>query len=185
MKFIPLAIPNVFLIEPYFCEDERGYIFESFKQNLFEAALCREVTFTQENQCHSKKGVVRGLHYQLSPHAQGKLVRVIQGKIFDVAVDILPTSPTFGQWVGEILSDINQKQMWIPEGFAHGYLTLSENSKVIYKMTQSYNPLHERSLLWNDNDVAIEWPNINDILVSSKDRKGITLSEVAIHYIYD
>jgi len=185
MKFLPLAIPNVFLIESHLHEDERGYIFESFKQNLFEAALHREVNFTQENQSHSKKGVVRGLHYQLPPFSQCKLVRVIQGEIFDVAVDVLPTSPTFGQWVGEILSDTNQKQMWIPEGFAHGYLTLSENSKVIYKMTQTYSPLHERSLLWNDSEVAIEWPNINDIFVSSKDRKGITLKEVASHYIYD
>ena len=185
MKFLPLAIPNVFLVEPHLHEDERGYVFESFKQNLFEAALNREVNFIQENQSHSKKSVLRGLHYQLSPFAQGKLVRVTQGKIFDVAVDILPTSPTFGQWVGEILSDTNQKQIWIPEGFAHGYLTLSENSNVIYKATQIYNPLYERSLLWSDSEVAIKWPYINNILASSKDRNGITLKEVANHYIYD
>lgn len=171
MKAIPTALPEVVLIEPDVFGDDRGFFFESFNQKKFEMAIGRKVEFVQDNHSKSVKGVLRGLHYQLPPHAQGKLVRVVQGEVFDVAVDIRKSSPTFGQWVGDTLSAGNKKQLWIPEGFAHGFLTLSETAEFLYKTTNFYNKQSESSIRWNDPSLAISWPfnDKEEILVSSKD----------------
>ena len=150
MKVTDTKIPDVKIIEPTVFEDERGFFFESFNHKKFEAAIGRKVTFVQDNHSKSRKGVLRGLHYQLPPHAQGKLVRVVQGEVFDVAVDIRKSSPTFGHWVAETLSAENKKQLWIPEGFAHGFLTLSETAEFLYKTTDYYAPVFEKSIHWND-----------------------------------
>lgn len=139
-------------------EDKRGFFFESFNHKKFEEAIGYEVTFVQDNHSKSKKGVLRGLHYQLPSHAQGKLVRVVQGEVFDVAVDIRKSSPTFGRWVGEMLSEENKKQLWIPEGFVHGFLTLSETAECLYKTTNYYAPNSEHSIHWNDQLPVIDWP---------------------------
>jgi len=139
MQVIQLAIPDVLLLAPRVFEDERGFFYESFNQQVFEAALGKQIHFVQDNHSKSRKGVLRGLHYQ-DPHAQGKLVRVIQGEVFDVAVDIRKNSATYGKWVGEILSADNKKQLWIPEGFAHGFLVLSETAEFLYKTTDYYHP---------------------------------------------
>lgn len=157
MQFTPLAIRDVVLIEPKVFGDERGFFYESFNQRLFNEAVGREVDFVQDNHSKSTKGVLRGLHFQLPPHAQGKLVRCTRGTVFDVAVDMRKSSPTFGQWVGEILSEENKKQLWIPEGFAHGFVTLSETAEFLYKTTNYYAPQAEGSVMWNDPDLAINW----------------------------
>jgi dTDP-4-dehydrorhamnose 3,5-epimerase len=172
MKVTETAIPDVKLIEPNVYEDERGFFFESFNQKQFEEAIGRPVQFVQDNHSRSSKGVLRGLHYQLPPKAQGKLVRVVTGRVFDVAVDIRRYSPTFGKWVGEILSAEDKKQLWIPEGFAHGFITLSETADFLYKTTNYYDNGCERCISWNDPTIAIEWPNAGDATVSLKDRKG-------------
>lgn len=170
MKVIPTSIPEVMIIEPSVFGDDRGFFFESFNQQKFEESVGTKVQFVQDNHSKSVKGVLRGLHYQLSPHAQGKLVRVIQGEVFDVAVDIRKDSMTFGQWVGEILTAENKKQLWIPEGFAHGFLTLSDTAEFLYKTTSFYNKNSERSIIWNDNSLGIEWPVIDVApVLSSKD----------------
>lgn len=158
MKITPLAIPDILLIEPKVFGDERGFFFESFNADAFNAAVGHTVTFVQDNHSKSVKNVLRGLHYQLAPKAQGKLVRVTQGEVFDVAVDIRPSSPTFGKWVGEVLSAENKKQVWIPEGFAHGFLTLSDTAEFLYKTTNFYAPELERSIIWNDSNIGIHWP---------------------------
>lgn len=168
-----LAIPDVLLFEPTVFFDERGFFFESFNHRVFEEALSRPVTFVQDNQSKSIKNVLRGLHYQVSPKAQGKIVRVLVGEVFDVAVDIRPESSTFGQWVGEILSANNRKQLWIPEGFAHGFVTLSETAEVLYKTTAYYSPEHERCIRWDDPTIGIKWPLTTDPIVSQKDQKGL------------
>jgi dTDP-4-dehydrorhamnose 3,5-epimerase len=168
MKVTPLSIPDVLLIEPQVFGDDRGFFFESFNQGRFEKAVGKKINFVQDNHSKSVKGVLRGLHYQLTPKAQGKLVRVIQGEVFDVAVDIRKSSPTFGKWVGEILSADNKKQMWIPEGFAHGFLTLSDTAEILYKATDFYSQKHECSLMWNDKFVSITWPTQN-VILSLKD----------------
>ena len=168
MKVTPLSIPDVLIVEPEVFGDERGFFFESFNQNQFEKAIGRKINFVQDNHSKSVKGVLRGLHYQLEPKAQGKLVRVIQGEVFDVAVDLRQSSPTFGKWVGEIISSDNKKQMWIPEGFAHGFLTLSDTAEFLYKTTDFYSMDHEEAIRWNDNTISIEWPTDNPSL-SSKD----------------
>ena len=147
MKFTPLAIPDVLVFEPEVFEDQRGFFFESFNQFSFEEAIGKKVTFVQDNHSKSAKGVLRGLHYQLPPKGQGKLIRVIQGQIYDVAVDLRKASPTFGQWIGEMLSAANKKQIWIPEGFAHGFITLSDDSQILYKATDFYSPIHEQCLI--------------------------------------
>ncbi len=170
MQVIQLAIPDVLLLAPRVFEDERGFFYESFNQQVFEAALGKQIHFVQDNHSKSRKGVLRGLHYQ-DPHAQGKLVRVIQGEVFDVAVDIRKNSATYGKWVGEILSADNKKQLWIPEGFAHGFLVLSETAEFLYKTTDYYHPECEKVLLWNDSDLAIDWP-IKCPIVSGKDAQG-------------
>ena len=177
MKVIDTKIPDVKIIEPTVFEDERGFFFESFNHKEFEEAIGRSVTFVQDNHSKSSKGVLRGLHYQLPPHPQGKLVRVVQGVVFDVAVDIRKSSPTFGQWVAETLSADNKKQLWIPEGFAHGFLTLSETAEFLYKATNYYSFSSERSIRWNDPDVDVNWNNQNAIVVSSKDATAIAFCD--------
>lgn len=168
MKVTPLSIPDVLLIEPQVFGDERGFFFESFNQAQFERSTGLKVGFVQDNHSKSVKGVLRGLHYQLPPKAQGKLVRVIQGEVFDVAVDLRQSSPTFGQWVAERLSADNKKQLWIPEGFAHGFVTLSDTAEFLYKTTDFYSKEHEESIQWNDRTIHIDWP-IEKPLLSSKD----------------
>lgn len=168
MQVQRLAIPDVLLLAPKVFEDERGFFYESFNQKVFDEAVGRPVTFVQDNHSKSAKGVLRGLHYQLAPKAQGKLVRVVRGAVFDVAVDIRRDSPTFGKWVSAELSEENRAQLWIPEGFAHGFLSLREGTEVLYKATDFYAPSMERSMAWNDPDVRISWP-IQDPSLSSKD----------------
>jgi dTDP-4-dehydrorhamnose 3,5-epimerase len=178
MKATPLNIPDVILIEPKVFGDERGYFYESFNQALFNQAIGYDVQFVQDNHSKSQKGVLRGLHYQLPPKAQGKLVRVIQGEVFDVAVDIRQGSPTFGQWVGEILSAENKRQLWIPEGFAHGFITLSETAEFLYKTTDYYAPEYERCIAWNDPKIGINWPLDQAPILSSKDQQGVSLESI-------
>ena len=180
MKVTPLNIPDVLLIEPQVFGDDRGFFYESFNQNKFEEAIGKKINFVQDNHSKSLKGVLRGLHYQLKPKAQGKLVRVIQGEVFDVAVDLRQSSPTFGKWVGEIISANNKKQLWIPEGFAHGFLTLSDTAEFLYKTTDYYSPMYERSILWSDKAIDIEWPIIDIPVLSAKDKiaKGLYNSEI-------
>lgn len=163
MQFIQTRIPDVVIIEPAVFSDDRGWFMESFHQAKFEAGLARlglptPTPFVQDNHSCSRAGVLRGLHYQLPPHAQGKLVRVVKGAAFDVAVDIRKGSPTFGQWVGVELSANNQRQLWIPEGFAHGFLALQDDTHFLYKTTDVYAKDCERSMLWNDPDIGIQWP---------------------------
>ncbi|KAF2410644.1 dTDP-4-dehydrorhamnose 3,5-epimerase [Pseudomonas antarctica] len=169
MKANRLAIPDVLLFEPTLFGDERGFFFESFNQRLFEGAIGRSVTFVQDNHSRSAKNVLRGLHYQLK-QPQGKLVRIVQGEVFDVAVDIRFGSPTFGQWVGEYLSAENKKQLWVPEGFAHGFVVLSESAEFLYKTTNYYDPDSERSILWSDTELNIKWPASIDPTLSAKDK---------------
>ena len=158
MKVTSLAIPDVILIEPRVFEDERGFFFESFNHKIFEEITQREVTFVQDNHSKSVCSVLRGLHYQLSPMAQGKLVRVIQGEVFDVAVDVRKDSPTFGQWVSAILSGENKQQLWIPEGFAHGFQTLTDDVTLLYCHSEFYHPESEDGLNPRDPQLAIKWP---------------------------
>jgi len=147
------------------------FFFESFSQKVFEEAVGRKVEFVQDNHSKSSKGVLRGLHYQLEPHAQGKLVRCVAGEVFDVAVDIRKSSPTFGKWVGVNLSAENKRQLWIPEGFAHGFVTISEEAEFVYKTTNYYSPQHERGIIWNDSSVNINWPiETSQLILSEKDK---------------
>jgi dTDP-4-dehydrorhamnose 3,5-epimerase len=157
MKILPCSLEGVFLLEPRLFEDARGYFFESFNQRAFQAATGIDCSFVQDNHSLSRRGVLRGLHFQVR-QAQGKLVRVSRGEIFDVAVDLRRSSPRFGQWTGALLSADNRRQMWVPPGFAHGFLTLSDEAEVLYKTTDYYAPEHERSLRWNDPQLAIDWP---------------------------
>ena len=168
MKATPQSIPEVILFEPKVFGDERGFFFESFNHARFEEAVGRPVRFVQDNHSKSTKGVLRGLHYQVQ-QAQGKLVRVVQGEVFDVAVDIRRSSPTFGKWVGAHLTAENKHQLWVPEGFAHGFVVLSDSAEFLYKTTDYYAPAHERSFLWNDPDVGIDWGNIQVPTLSAKD----------------
>jgi dTDP-4-dehydrorhamnose 3,5-epimerase len=176
MKATPLAIPDVLLIEPNVYEDDRGFFFESFNQKAFNDATGLNPRFVQDNHSRSAKGVLRGLHYQIQ-QPQGKLVRVVQGEVFDVAVDIRKSSPTFGQWVGEILSAYNKRQLWVPEGFAHGFLVLSDTAEFLYKTTNYYVPSYERSLAWNDPTISIQWPASGVPTLSAKDRQAKLLTE--------
>jgi dTDP-4-dehydrorhamnose 3,5-epimerase len=172
MKVSDTKISDVKIIEPTVFEDERGFFFESFNHKKFEEATGRSVQFVQDNHSMSSKGVLRGLHYQLPPHAQGKLVRVVHGEVFDVAVDIRKSSPTYGQWVAETLSAENKKQLWIPEGFAHGFLTLSETAEFLYKTTDYFAPACELSIVWNDPVIGIQWPAGVVPIISAKDTQG-------------
>jgi dTDP-4-dehydrorhamnose 3,5-epimerase len=174
MNIISTLIPEVLVIEPKVFGDDRGFFYESFNQSNFEQATGLKLTFVQDNQSKSARNVLRGLHYQIQ-QPQGKLVRVVQGKVFDVAVDIRKSSPTFGQWVGEILSAENKKQLWVPEGFAHGFLALSETAEFLYKTTDYYAPQHERCIAWNDPYLAINWPIESMPSLSGKDSQGCTL----------
>lgn len=181
MKAVPSAIPDVVLFEPKVFGDERGFFFESFNAREFAKATGLEAQFVQDNHSRSRQGVLRGLHYQLAPKAQGKLVRVTEGEVFDVAVDIRRGSPTFGQWVGEILSAENKRQLWIPAGFAHGFAVLSENAEFLYKTTDYWSPEHERCIRWDDPTLAIPWPVPGTPLVSDKDRQGFNLRDAELY----
>ncbi|MGL5452791.1 MAG: dTDP-4-dehydrorhamnose 3,5-epimerase [Aeromonas sp.] len=175
MNVIKTAIPDVLIFEPKVFGDERGFFFESFNQQQFEAAVGYPVNFVQDNHSKSSKGVLRGLHYQLPPHAQGKLVRCVAGEVFDVAVDIRKSSPTFGQWVGVHLSGENKRQLWIPEGFAHGFVTLSDTAEILYKTTNYYAPTYEACIKWNDQNISIIWPYYSKPQLSVKDQRGVEL----------
>ncbi|ECO4563377.1 dTDP-4-dehydrorhamnose 3,5-epimerase, partial [Salmonella enterica] len=169
MNVIKTEIPDVLIFEPKVFSDERGFFMESFNQKVFEEAVGRKVEFVQDNHSKSTKGVLRGLHYQVEPYAQGKLVRCIAGEVFDVAVDIRKDSETFGKWVGVNISSENKRQLWIPEGFAHGFLVLSEEAEFVYKTSNFYNPDSDRGVAWNDPDIGINWPLIKNPLLSNKD----------------
>lgn len=175
MKATRLEIPEVILFEPTVFGDERGFFYESFNQQTFNQLTGLNVQFVQDNHSKSQKGVLRGLHYQLPPKAQGKLVRVVQGEVFDVAVDIRKNSPTFGQWVSAILSAENKQQLWIPEGFAHGFLTLSETAEFLYKTTDYYAPEMERCIVWDDEALGIDWEFDLEISLSCKDKVALSL----------
>lgn len=179
MKATPLAIPEVLLIEPKVFGDDRGFFFESFNKAQFEVVIGSTVAFVQDNHSRSAGNVLRGLHYQIQ-NPQGKLVRVVHGVVFDVAVDIRKRSATFGRWVGELLSAENRKQLWIPEGFAHGFVVLSDSAEFLYKTTDYYAPAYERCIAWNDEILAIDWPIAATPTLSAKDAQGVpfTLAEV-------
>lgn len=172
MKIISTEIPDVKIIEPEVFGDERGFFMETWQQKKFEDLVTGYPTqFVQDNHSKSKKGILRGLHYQ-TQNTQGKLVRVVKGEVFDVAVDIRKNSPTFGKWVGVFLSETNKHQLWVPEGFAHGFYVTSDEAEFVYKCTDYYNPAFERSIVWNDKTLNIDWPLKGEPLLSDKDRKG-------------
>ena len=180
MQVTATAIPDVKVLDPKVFGDARGWFFESFNRRVLEQALGRPLDFVQDNQSLSARGVLRGLHYQL-PFPQGKLVRVLRGEIFDVAVDLRRGSPTFGRWVGERLSAENRRQIWVPEGFAHGFLTLSEQAEVLYKTTDYYHPETERCVRWDDPSLAVAWPLAGlEPSVSAKDARGLPLAEAPL-----
>ena len=172
MNVVPTALPEVLVIEPKVFGDARGFFFESYNRRAFAEATGIDVDFVQDNHSRSGKNVLRGLHYQIT-QAQGKLVRVVAGEVFDVAVDIRKSSPNYGQWVGVNLSADNKRMMWVPPGFAHGFLVLSEYAEFLYKTTDFYAPQYERSLLWNDADLAIDWPLSGAPALSAKDAVGV------------
>lgn len=172
MQIEPLALPGLLLMTPRVFGDERGFFFESFNARDFAQATGLSPEFVQDNHSRSARGVLRGLHYQIR-QAQGKLVRVIAGAVFDVAVDLRRASPTFGQWAGVTLSAENKQQFWIPPGFAHGFYTLSETAEFLYKTTDYYAPEHERCILWNDPEIGIDWPLADEPTLSAKDRQGL------------
>jgi len=178
MQAIRQSIPDVVLIEPKVFGDSRGFFYESFNQQAFQAATGVQCDFVQDNHSRSSQGVLRGLHYQLPPRAQGKLVRVVRGAVFDVAVDIRKGSPSFGQWVGALLTEDNHRQLWVPPGLAHGFLVLSESADFLYKTTDYYSPEHERCIRWDDPQLAIAWPSVEAaIQLSAKDQAGRWLAE--------
>ena len=179
MKVTPTAIPDVLVLEPRVFGDARGFFFESFNQKAFREATGLDLVFVQDNHSRSAQGVLRVLHYQLQ-QPQGKLVRVARGAVFDVAVDIRRSSPTFGQWVGAELSEENQRQMWVPPGFAHGFLVLSESADFLYKTTDYYAPAHERCIAWNDPAIGIEWPGGVTPKLSEKDMHGASLGDAEL-----
>ena len=185
MKFISTAIPDVVIIEPAQYEDDRGWFMEAFNEANFHSALKQHgltipPSFVQDNHSYSKKNVLRGMHYQLPPHAQGKLVRVTQGAAYDVVVDIRAGSPTFGQWVGVELNSTNNYSLWVPAGFAHGFLSLVEETHFLYKTTDYYHKESERSIRWNDPELAITWPEVNHLLLNSKDESAPFLKQAEI-----
>lgn len=169
MKVKKTKIPDVIIIEPAVFSDNRGFFFESFNQKSMNDILGFKADFVQDNQSSSRINVLRGLHYQIPPYSQAKLVRCLSGEVYDVAVDIRRSSPTFGQWVGVNLSSHNKRQIWIPEGFAHGFLALTDTAEVVYKTTNYYSPNHESGIKWNDRELDISWPNVSNILLSEKD----------------
>ena len=180
MQQLKTKIPGVFLFEPTVHEDERGYFMESFRLSQFSDITC-DITFVPDNQSKSRQGTLRGLHYQVN-YPQGKLVRVLSGEIFDVAVDLRRSSPTFGKWVGEKLSSLNKKQLWIPEGFAHGFYVMSEEAEIFYKCTEYYLPEHDRAILWNDPKIGINWPLLNPRpLLSKKDGGANSFADAEVY----
>lgn len=179
MKAVATRIADVQVIEPRVFEDSRGLFFESYNERVL-AGFGILGPFVQDNQSYSRRDVVRGLHYQIQ-QAQGKLIRCISGEIFDVAVDLRKHSPTFSQWVGETLSGANRRMMWIPPGFAHGFMVLSESAEVLYKATDFYAPQHERTILWSDPALQIEWPHKDRAILSAKDLDGLTLEHAAVY----
>lgn len=180
MKIIPTAIADVLIIEPRVFGDARGFFFESFNQQAFKNATGLNLDFVQDNHSRSAKGVLRGLHYQIE-QPQGKLVRVVRGAVFDVAVDLRKTSATFGQWVGAELSEENKRQMWVPPGFAHGFLTLSDSADFLYKTTDYYAPQFERCIAWNDPALAVAWPLAGQLpQISAKDQAGVALANASV-----
>jgi dTDP-4-dehydrorhamnose 3,5-epimerase len=180
MEVITTNIPDILLFEPKVFGDERGLFFESFNSKAFADAVGKCVEFVQDNHSSSRKGVLRGLHYQLAPYAQGKLVRVVRGAVFDVAVDIRPGSAHFGKWAGAELSEQNKRQLWIPPGFAHGFLTLTDLADLLYKATDYYAPHAERCIAWNDPAIGIQWPMDAEPLVSAKDALGVALADAVV-----
>ncbi len=180
MKSTQLTIPEVLLLEPRVFSDERGFFFESFNQRAFDSAVGKHISFVQSNHSRSMQHVLRGLHYQIK-QAQGKLVRVVVGEVFDVAVDIRRSSSTFGQWAGAILSAENKKQLWVPPGFAHGFIVLSEHAEFLYNTTDYWAPEHERCIVWNDATLAIDWPLRGEPILSEKDARGATLETADVY----
>ncbi|MEB7713077.1 dTDP-4-dehydrorhamnose 3,5-epimerase [Kluyvera cryocrescens] len=178
MKIIKTNIPDVFIIEPKVFGDDRGFFYESFNQIEFEKIVGHGVTFVQDNHSKSTKGVLRGLHFQKAPHAQGKLVRCVVGEVYDVAVDIRKESTTFGKWVGVNLSAENKRQLWIPEGFAHGFLVMSDKAEFVYKTTNYYYPESDCGIIWDDHTVGIKWPNVGPLILSEKDRNQASFEVV-------
>ena len=179
MQAIQTAIADVLIFQPKVFGDARGFFFESFNRQVFDQAVGRHVDFVQDNHSRSSKGVLRGLHYQLAPKAQGKLVRGVRGAVFDVAVDIRRDSPTFGRWAGSVLSAENHHQLWIPPGLAHGFVVLTDTADFLYKTTDYYSPAHERAIRWDDPAIGIEWPlaahGIAQPVLSDKDQTGARL----------
>ncbi len=182
MNVTATAIPDVLLIEPRVFGDERGFFYESFNERQWQKSTGLYRNFVQDNHSRSIKGVLRGLHYQIQ-QPQGKLVRVVVGEVFDVAVDLRRGSPSFGKWVGVILSAANKCQLWVPEGFAHGFLVLSENAEFLYRTTDYYAPEHERCILWNDADIGIDWPLSHPPVLSAKDAVGGAFREAELYDI--
>ena len=180
MNVVPTALPEVLVIEPKVFGDARGFFFESYNRRAFAEATGIDVDFVQDNHSRSGKNVLRGLHYQIT-QAQGKLVRVVAGEVFDVAVDIRTSSPNYGQGVGVNLSADNKRMMWVPPGFAHGFLVLSETAEFLYKTTDYYAPQHERCIAWNDPDVGVAWPLACEPALSAKDRLGAPLREAEVY----
>lgn len=179
MKVTPTSLPDVLLIEPQVFGDERGFFFESFNERVFAEKTGIQPKFVQDNHSRSPKNVLRGLHYQIK-QPQGKLVRVVSGEVFDVAVDLRKNSPTFGKWTGTNLSAENKRMLWVPEGFAHGFLVLSEVADFIYKTTSYYAPVHERCIAWSDPDIGIQWPLAGDPVLGAKDRSGKRLRDAEV-----
>lgn len=177
MKVIGTKIPDVKIIEPAVFGDERGFFMETWQQKKFEELVTGKPTqFVQDNHSKSKQGILRGLHYQ-TEHTQGKLVRVVSGEVYDVAVDMRSNSETLGQWVGVVLSESNKRQLWIPEGFAHGFYVMSDEAEFVYKCTDYYHPQSEHSLLWNDSTLEIEWPITTDPILSDKDKNAVMFKD--------
>lgn len=179
MRIIETGIRDCLIVEPKVFGDARGFFYESYNQNIFEQLIGHPVSFVQDNHSRSSQGVLRGLHYQIR-QPQGKLVRVTYGEVFDVAVDIRRSSPTFGQWVGVNLSAENKRMLWIPEGFAHGFAVLSENAEFLYKTTDYWAPQHERCIAWNDTALAIDWPLSSPPQLSGKDSAGVALNKAEL-----
>ena len=177
MKSTKLRFPEVLLLEPDIFKDERGFFYESFNQDKFDKVTGKKISFVQDNYSKSKKNTLRGLHYQVPPMSQGKLVSVLQGEVFDVVVDLRKSSPSFGKFVCEILNSVTKKQLWVPEGFAHGFLVTSDFAEVMYKTTNFYSPNHERSIIWSDQDLSINWPKQSNILLSDKDKNASSFAD--------
>ncbi|HEY6773111.1 MAG TPA: dTDP-4-dehydrorhamnose 3,5-epimerase [Oxalicibacterium sp.] len=179
MNVIRTEIPDVLVIEPKVFGDDRGFFFESFNEARFAEAVGKTITFVQDNHSRSARGVLRGLHYQIR-QPQGKLVRVVAGEVFDVAVDLRRDSATFGRWVGMTLSAENKRQMWIPEGFAHGFIVTSDSAEFLYKTTDYWAPEHERCIAWNDPAIGIVWPVDGEPMLSDKDKRGVSLADAEV-----